>query len=215
MCRQQKTIKALLDKLAVVPPRLPSWLYVGAAAIPALRASLTYWVDNTSKTTQGMLAMFRNEEPNIIQALKFPGISPSYRAMLQARIDKPLRQINSVIDAWGPNEARGIGVHDPDWSDQRVMQELAKRRKDIAEMLLEEHLSGNAPPKLTGEAVWFQTMHVYVPPKELWAKHPEMEEWKKHKKGTPYSDAAKTQVRPSIFSESPLRIEHRSAQDHD
>ncbi|KAJ6520693.1 hypothetical protein DFH09DRAFT_1426866 [Mycena vulgaris] len=197
--RQQKTIKSLLDRLAAVPPRLPAWLHVSADAIPALCASLAYWADNTSKTARGMLAMYSNSlDSSLVQMLKFPGITPAYRAMIQARIDKPLRQINTMIDGWGPKEARAVGFHDPEWSDEIVMEELAERREEIAEMFLEEHLGGNMPPRLSGEAVWFKATHAYVPPKELWARHPEMEQWNKNRRGVPYSGALKNQLKATI-----------------
>ncbi|KAJ7662858.1 hypothetical protein B0H17DRAFT_1257681 [Mycena rosella] len=197
--RQQNTIKSLLDKLAAEPPRLPAWLHVNPSAITPIRASLTYWVDNTNKTTRGMLAAFEDTSfpgGSVLQTLKLPGLSPEYRATIQTRIEKPRRQINALIDAWGPAHVRAQGIGEPGWSDERVMRELAKRRDNIMEFLLEDHLSGNQPSRLSGEATWFQATHAHVPPKELWAKHPEMDEWNKNKKGNmPYPDTLKNQDR--------------------
>ncbi|KAF8210815.1 hypothetical protein K438DRAFT_1569292, partial [Mycena galopus ATCC 62051] len=194
-----QVIESLLERLAVVPPRLPSWLHVGAHAIPALQASLMYWKTNATKTARGMLAMYKEgQDTSVLQALKMPGLSPGYRAMLKARIDAPLRAIHRVIDGWGPAEARAVGFHDPEWSDAVVMEELQERREMIAEILLEEHLSGNTAPRLGGESVWFQATRALVPPKELWAKHPEMEHWNKNRKGVPYPDELKTKLRATI-----------------
>ncbi|KAJ6461174.1 hypothetical protein C8R47DRAFT_116012 [Mycena vitilis] len=197
--RQQKTIKSLQEQLTVVPPLLPAWLHVNASAIPALQASLTYWLNNTSKTTRGMLAMFPADGggSSMVQLLKFPGLSPSYRALIKGKIDAPLRAINGAIDSWGPAQARTFGVDGPGWDDARVMRELAKRREGIAEDLLEEHLSGNAAPKLTGESAWFKATKGFVPPKELWGKHPEMEQWRKNRKG-PYPEEVKAQVKSTV-----------------
>ncbi|KAJ7483585.1 hypothetical protein FB451DRAFT_1028935 [Mycena latifolia] len=194
--RQQKTIKSLLERLAAAPPRLPSWLHVSADAIPALSASLAYWTGNTTKTTRGMLAMYGVAmDPSVLQMLKLPGLSPGYRAMLEARIDAPRRAINSMIDAMGPKEARAMGFHDPSWTDEQVMRGLRERRARIEEILLEEHLSGNIAPKLLGESVWFQVTRAFVPPKELWAKHPEIGKWDQNRCGVPYPDELKTQAR--------------------
>ncbi|KAJ7500536.1 hypothetical protein B0H11DRAFT_1995698 [Mycena galericulata] len=199
--RQQKTIKSLLERLAAVPPRLPPWLHVSRDGISAISASLAYWADNTSKTMAGMLAVSGGDtEPTVLQTLKFPGLTPSYRAMLQARIDKPLRQINSFVDSWGPDQARSMmGIHDLEWSDERVMRELKAQRQKLVDTMLEEHLSGNMPPKLSGEAVWFQTTRTLIPPKEMWAKHPEMEYWNKNRNGlVPYPEGLKTQLKATV-----------------
>ncbi|KAJ6580630.1 hypothetical protein B0H19DRAFT_1369180 [Mycena capillaripes] len=199
--RQQKTIQSLLVRLAEEPPRLPGWLHVNTTAIPALRASLAYWENNTSKTAQGMLAANKGDsfaDMSMLQLVKFPGLSPSYRANLQARIDAPLRAINSVIDGWGPAEARAAGLDDPEWSDKMVMRELAKRRDKIAEIMLEDHLSGNSPPRLNGESAWFKVTRAFIPPKELWGKHPEIEYWNKNRKAEPYPEALKSQLKATI-----------------
>jgi hypothetical protein len=187
--RQQKTIKELQERLAAVPPRLPAWLHVSAPAIPALQASLAYWATNTSKTTRGMLGMYQDApDPSIVAMLKMPGLSANYRALLKARVDAPLRQINSLIDTWGPAEARAAGLGLPEWSNAMVMKELKERRAHLAEIMLEEHLSGNLPPRLGAQAMWFKMTRTLVPPKELWSKHPEIEEWNKCRSQQPPSD---------------------------
>ncbi|KAJ7173293.1 hypothetical protein C8R46DRAFT_945999 [Mycena filopes] len=197
--RQQKTIKSLMEQLAADPPRLPAWLQVNADAIPALQASLSYWVTNTTKTARGMLAMFKPDgDPSLVQMLRMPGLTPGYRALLQAKVDRPLRQINQAIDAFGPNEARALGFHDPAWSDERVMRELRERRQQIVDMMLEDHLSGNGPPRLNGEAVWFKATHALLPPKELWGKHPEIEHWQQNRNGRPYPDELKRQLKATV-----------------
>ncbi|KAJ7041619.1 hypothetical protein C8F04DRAFT_994717 [Mycena alexandri] len=201
--RQQRTIKSLQERLAAEPPRLPAWLHVNPDAIPALLASLAYWetTANNTKTARGMLAMFNADSSgaSFVQMLKMPGLSPSYRAMLQKHVDTPSRVIKTAMDGWGPAEARALGgLDDPGWSDKTVMEELKKRRAEIAERLLEEHLSGNERPRLNGEAAWFKVTHALLPPKELWERHPEIEHWNKNRKGKAYADRLKSQLRATI-----------------
>ncbi|KAJ7327536.1 hypothetical protein DFH08DRAFT_940827 [Mycena albidolilacea] len=170
---------------AVMPP----YAHARAPAIPALQASLAYWATNTSKTTRGMLGMYQDApDPSIVAMLKMPGLSANYRALLKARVDAPLRQINSLIDTWGPAEARAAGLGLPEWSNAMVMKELKERRAHLAEIMLEEHLSGNLPPRLGAQAMWFKMTRTLVPPKELWSKHPEIEEWNKCRSQQPPSD---------------------------
>ncbi|KAJ7467818.1 hypothetical protein B0H11DRAFT_1814028 [Mycena galericulata] len=198
---QQKTIKSLLERLAAVPPRLPPWLHVSRDGIPAIRASLAYWADNPNKTARGMLAAAPTgaPAPTILDMLDNPGLTPAYRAILQNQIQPAMRQISGVVDALGPSEARAMMDAPAGWSDARVVAELKARRPTIVQTLLKEHLSGNAPPRLSGEAVWFQVTGTLVPPKELWAKHPGIEYWDKNRRGlAPFPERVKTQLQATV-----------------
>ncbi|KAK7031941.1 hypothetical protein R3P38DRAFT_3265860 [Favolaschia claudopus] len=201
--RQQNTIRSLREGLVAVPPRLPAWLHVDVDAIPHILASLAYWQTNTSKTTNGMMAMFKdNATPTMRQMLDYPGISSGYKKVLQGRLEGPRRTINGLVDSWGPADARGMGIGEPEWSDAKVMKELKQRRKWIVDWMLDEHLSGNLPAKLGGEAEWFKATCALVPPKELWGREPQlMEEWKKNRKGMPpFSSELTAQLRRTIES---------------
>lgn len=178
------------------PPRLPDWLHVNSSTISPIIESLDYWANlPDTKTTAGILRVHepRSSSASNISLLNNPNISPEYRDMLKNSIAAKRQQIGAMLDGMNDAQIRELDFIEPGQTPAQARASLASRREHIIDLLVQSQMDGNLAAKTDKEQEWYQITKTFMPPAELWSRHPGYEKFRQFKqaKGALSKDATK------------------------
>lgn len=172
----------LKQRLIESPPRLPDWLHVDSPSIPQIIESLDYWLNlPNTKTATGMLRAHEPASPSSVNMniLNNPDISPEFRDMLQSGIDGKRQQMGAMLDTLDDAQIAQMGFVEPGAGPAQARALLAEQREAIIDFLIDSEVDGNVAAKTDKEQEWYQIMKTFVPPVELWSRHPGYERFRR------------------------------------
>lgn len=188
-------------------PRLPDWLHVDLNSAKDIAKSLEYWLALISiKSADGMLRIHKPNSPSSanLDILNNPNISAEYRNMIQESLEFRRRDVAERVDSMTEEEMRLVGLIDPDENGEtraEAQKFIPERRQRLIDIWVKKEHDGNIAGKMDQEQEWYNTTKVFVPPAELWGRHPGFDKFLRFKTGdTRLSKQEKKLVsrRPSI-----------------
>ena len=181
--RLQTVMRDINTRLSKVPAELPDWLHVDSASIPDIIKSLDHWSKVAeTKTTAEMLRLHISRAPNL-DALNNPHITPEYRARLQNSIAIKRQRIGEMLDGMNNADLRRAGLIEPGGNPAQARELLAAQREQAIDLMLKSHLDGNVIANMEKEQEWYDITKTFVPPAELWSRHPGYEKFRQFQEG--------------------------------
>ncbi|KAH7922618.1 hypothetical protein BV22DRAFT_1070111 [Leucogyrophana mollusca] len=175
------TIKKLIHLLSEnsAPTSLPSWLYVDASSKGPIIDALQYWATETTKSAAGFLRGHPGEAPDIFSnpILHGPGISSEYKDMLQSGQDRRRTQAAQALDALSMDQLRQFSLIPAGVSDAEGRKLMAQQREELIDALVTLSMDGTSDAQLHHEVEWYKMTKAFVPPPELWPRHPGFEKY--------------------------------------
>jgi len=174
-------------RLSKDPPEFPDWLHINSTSIPDIITSLDYWSKLTdSKTTAGMLRIHVPHTPGTgtnMEILNNPNISPEYRAMLQDSMVAKRQQIGDMLDSMDDSLLRQAGWIEQGQSPAQAREFLTAHREEAIELILTAQLDGTVTSGMDKEQEWYNTTKTFMPPAELWNRHPGFANFRRFQQG--------------------------------
>jgi hypothetical protein len=174
-------------RLSKDPPEFPDWLHVDSASIADIITSLDYWSKLTdSKTTAGMLRFHVPHTPGTgtnMEILNNPNISPEYRAKLQDSMVAKRQQIGDMLDSMDDSLLRQAGWIEQGQTPAQAREFLTEHREEAIELMLKAQLDGNVTSGMDKEQEWYNTTKTFMPPAELWNRHPGYANFRRFQQG--------------------------------
>ncbi|KAL6301519.1 hypothetical protein BKA93DRAFT_796987 [Sparassis latifolia] len=162
--RLQITIQNLLRRLSEEPPRLPFWIHVDPASIPRLLEALRFWSTvHEGLQTKRVLRTHTPESPDspLIQEYQ-PNFGEVFSSERQLLVEN-LRRLD-------PSQLEEHDVFHPGPNATPLQKWIFEARLDsCARTVLEEE------PPMALERRWYAGTKVFLPPPELWSRHPGFE----------------------------------------
>ncbi|KAF7976940.1 hypothetical protein HWV62_5363 [Athelia sp. TMB] len=178
--RLHNMMKELKRRLQATPVLLPDWIYVDYNSAANITVGLDFWLNLVGKRdTASMLQVHTVESPgkqwSSRELMDNPSISPEYRKMLRDGEDHRARIAAAEFDNLTETQRREYGIIDPNHNGETVQEAqkyLPQRRKAFMDMRIKERLDGNVPGQMVREQDWYESVKAFVPPPELWSRHP-------------------------------------------
>jgi hypothetical protein len=178
----QITINDLKSRLSASPPNLPSWLYVNKDVIPGLQDALEYWSTTVprERTTTGMLHAHTYNPPSNTAAsiLGISNVSPEYRAKLENTMKEKRNKISQMLDGLDNKQLLQLGIIQPGESAEEAKKAISKRKEELVDIMFKADLDGTMEGQMGREQTFYELFKVFIPPLELWSRHPGFE-WAK------------------------------------
>ncbi|KII90183.1 hypothetical protein PLICRDRAFT_40377 [Plicaturopsis crispa FD-325 SS-3] len=178
--RVSRCINDILDRLYERPPRMPAWLHVDQASIKPITRILEFWSTFRAKNTD----IFRVHN-YVNRARVHFDASNGPRMKKEGMVDQGLvreRQMSDMLDKLEGEQLRMVGERFgakkgatlPD-----IRKLIQEKKKEIVADALGTEDDQNIPFGLTGEAAFYESAKVFLPPDEFWSRHPGIEIAKK------------------------------------
>ncbi|GBE90098.1 hypothetical protein BKA93DRAFT_457437 [Sparassis latifolia] len=177
--RLQNVIKDLQSRLSERPSRFPSWIHVDTEAVPGILEALKVWstiADNTN--TAQMLAAHHpiSAGKSPLDFLDDPKISPAYKQMIEKNLADKRLKATEVVRALPPETLEKMGLVDPGPDATPRQKRLYKECfQGVVDSTLELVFSGTGT--MSVEKMWYDQNKVFLPPPELWSRHPGFEDF--------------------------------------
>jgi hypothetical protein len=177
--RLQNTIKDLQSRLSSTPLCIPSWLYINRDVIPGIQDALDYWSMTVprERNTTAMLNAHSYKLPSRspMAFLQNTNVSPEYRAQIENCIKKQRDQIGNMLDTLDPARLAQLGIVRPSDSSPEAAKVFTQRREEVIDTMIKAHMDGTMDGQMSGEQTFYETFKVFMPPPELWDRHPRFE----------------------------------------
>ncbi|GBE90092.1 hypothetical protein SCP_1801160 [Sparassis crispa] len=184
--RLQKVMQDLQQRLNKSPPRLPSWIHVNAEAIPRLLEALQFWatVPGTLHTREVLEAHKPTSWENDMAMLNNPSVSPEYRERALHFHEQKRQDVMSEFQRSGPKRLRQMGIVDPGpGATPAQRQKYEERYQAAVETMMDIAMTDIG--SLSFEKLWYDRTKVFLPPQELWSRHPAFDTYRGLKKLDP------------------------------
>ncbi|KIJ65506.1 hypothetical protein HYDPIDRAFT_130715 [Hydnomerulius pinastri MD-312] len=178
--RLQNTMLTLIDFLSKDSFRLPSWIFITSSSKDAIIKTLEYWLTETRKTAAGILAVHQPERSKDVTNTILSGsfISDEFKDLMHNKVEKRRAQVSAAYDQFTISQMRQFGWIPSDVSDAEAKRLAATQKDQIVDGLLKVHVKGNASIRVDREYDWFKVVKAFLPPPQLWDRHPEFEKFR-------------------------------------
>ncbi|KAI0719795.1 hypothetical protein C8T65DRAFT_603249 [Cerioporus squamosus] len=181
--RLQALFRDLRTRLTSTPPDLPGPVYVVSDSIPAILRILDYW-SRAPKTARKMLKNHESismwDRAGMAGPQSIPGVSAEFKRTIDDRMAAQREQIRSSILSMSDADLAKSKLLPPGTS-VRAGRATIEQNIDLLVDEMQKMIMPGAKTQ-TREAAWYKMLKVYVPPKELLARHPSFEvAWKQVK----------------------------------
>lgn len=165
-------------RLSQTPPDFPDWIHIDKGAIVPMLDVLDYWsnVDRKFNTTTLLngYELDASDANDILSLLDNPHISPDYRKAIQASLDNKRKNVAATLDNYTDQQRRELGLITPTARSTKQDREVyAKKREAVIDMMLKLLSTGTGP--MSDEKDWYHQAKVFLPPTNLWSRHPGFE----------------------------------------
>jgi len=192
-------------RLLKCPARLPQFLHVNSEAIPNIIVALDYWAAVELSTTQMLLE--HTPPTSGGDRSYFTGnddVSPGYIATSQEGAAANRQAVYDLLDSFTDDHLLCFGYVAPGQTLEEAKRQILLKRESIVDHLVENTAYGSWPGRLDEEA-WYWKTKVFLPPKELWGRHPgfsEFENFKVTRRKLPTSWESKVSIESEHVSTS-------------
>ncbi|KAI9060061.1 hypothetical protein FKP32DRAFT_1656899 [Trametes sanguinea] len=173
--RLQTAVKKLKEGLTATPPALPAWLHVVSDTIPAILPTLDYWLrakKSTRKTLEEHEHMSSVDRPDMQALSMIPGANADFQRTLQERIASQRADIENTLRTLTDEQLAEFDL----LPKTMTVKERRAFILDNMEMLVDAYhkaMRGGKVPLY--EEGWYKEAKVFLPPKELFKRHPGVE----------------------------------------
>ncbi|KII91875.1 hypothetical protein PLICRDRAFT_157310 [Plicaturopsis crispa FD-325 SS-3] len=178
--------------------RLPAWIHVDSESIPALLVIIDKWVSARKSTQLTLMHHIVETAGSSMDILDNPAISPEYRERMKSNRDRQRQQISEYIDTLDDAQMRAMGLIQPGETLAQGRNLLNSRREAVIDVMLKAHLDGNVTAKMDSEQKWYETTKAFLPPSELWSRHPGFDKYLRMRGGAKLSAALKKKLQDHI-----------------
>ncbi|KAJ7609070.1 hypothetical protein FB45DRAFT_945295 [Roridomyces roridus] len=160
--------------------KLPSWINVNSGAVHKMDAILKLWLTVPRQwSTESVLSMHAPSSPS--DALAFlssaGGVSADYKAHTEGRVASHRQKIEMMIGQMTPQQRRNSGFEPPPkTASAQAKKEFDAQKERMVDMMLANILNDDG--NMWMERIWYEEFKSFVPPSELWSRHPGMENFK-------------------------------------
>jgi len=159
-------------RLLKCPVQLPQWLHVNSEAIPDIVAALDYWSTMELSTPQILL----EHVPSTSGAdrscvIENDEVSPGYILASQERAAANRQGVYDLLDSFTDDHLQCFGYVGPGQTLEEARLQMILKRESIVDRLVENTAYGSWPSRLDEEA-WYRKTKVFLPPQELFGRHP-------------------------------------------
>lgn len=103
-------------------------------------------------------------------------VSPEYIATGQERAAANRQMLYDLLDSFTDDHLLCFGYVAPGQTLEEARRQMQLQRESIVDRLVENTAYGSWPSRLDEEA-WYQKTKVFLPPRELWGRHPGFSEF--------------------------------------
>ncbi|KAJ6617025.1 hypothetical protein B0H10DRAFT_1914787 [Mycena sp. CBHHK59/15] len=157
-------------------PQLPSWIHVDSNAISQINTVIDFWTSVSERfTAEGALQVHTPTSPaGVLEVVKMPNISPEFRAITEANIASKRQEVIEMINGMTSAQLARMGLAPPGPNaSAEQKRHFAKRREDVVASMMESVM--NNVGNMNFERMWYEEVKIFMPPPELWARHPGVE----------------------------------------
>jgi hypothetical protein len=103
------------------------------------------------------------------------------------------------------DQLRQFGLIDSGETPVQAREFLVTHREESIDLLYKTHLDGNVSARMDKEQEWYNATKTFMPPAELWSRHPGYEKFRRFQKGkTKLSKDANVAVSRATIYQSDL-----------
>ncbi|TFK84364.1 hypothetical protein K466DRAFT_527460 [Polyporus arcularius HHB13444] len=201
--RLQALFADLRRRLTSTPTDLPGPIHVVSDSIPAILRIIDYW-SKAPKTVRKMLANHESmslwDRSGMAGPQSIPGVSAEFQRTIDDRVAAQREQIrNSILTMSDADLAKSKLL--PAGTSVRSGRAMIEQNIDLLVDEMQKLIMPGAKTQ-TREATWYKMLKVFVPPKELLARHPSFEvAWKQVKEKGEMATMSKHKAWAHIESE--------------
>ncbi|KAF7985824.1 hypothetical protein HWV62_490 [Athelia sp. TMB] len=182
------TMRDLKRRLSKQPFSFPDWIHVHTSSAVHIIDALNFWLSLMGK--KDVASMLQAHTPaeslSTTELLNQPGFSSEYRQATLDHMNSIRRSATEAVNRLTEQEMRGLGLIDPDHNGEtlRAAQKfLPNRRQKLIDRWVKSEMDENSFGHLEGEHTWYTSVKVFLPPAELWSRHPGFEKFRDLKAG--------------------------------
>lgn len=169
--RLQKTMKDLRKILTADTLTLPRWIHLDPIALPGILDILDYWTTDVKKDRNISGLLSASGAYGTIDSLKtFGNLSASYEKMLEEQIARNREGAARMIDM----NPSACGLRPPTSRSTPEERRLYEKQREVLITKSVEMMMESRGGDIT-EKTWYDQTKVFIPPPELWSRHPNFE----------------------------------------
>lgn len=167
-------MRDLKKRLKIRPASLPDWIHVDSTSALHITNALDFWLGLIgTKDVAGILRFHKIQSGgSALEAMNDPSISADFRHRLRENTESRRRTVVDSVHGLTEEQMKAIGLIENGENLQDAQKFLPQRRKALVDLWFKQLLDGNFNSQMEGEQEWYESVKAFIPPAELWGRHP-------------------------------------------